>query len=130
MEQEFSISPLAARIATEADAYKLPERLRFADGMPDACPQWGVEISVRTWLFRVLELSASKNGVSARKIERKYNLTLKAAWFMLHRLRETMERGDGAPVLSGTIVADETWIGGSPANQHARTRLTYSAGAV
>jgi len=172
MKQEFSIPSLAARIASDADAYKLLEELRWPGGTPDACPHcggvvkfyflapkdggdtrktrtgadtarrlWkcsacrkkfsvltgtvfhGSKIPVRTWLFVVLELAASKNGVSAREIERKYNLTAKTAWFMLHRLREAMKR-DGSPdFLSGTLVADETWIGGDPGNQHARKRL-------
>ncbi|MFL6163542.1 MAG: IS1595 family transposase [Jatrophihabitantaceae bacterium] len=172
MKQEFSIPSLAARIATEADAYKLLEQLRWTDGTPDVCPHcaavgkfyflapkdgtdtrktrtgadtarrlWkcascrkkfsvltgtvfhGSKIPVRTWLFVVLEMSASKNGVSAREIERKYNLTAKTAWFMLHRLREAMTRDSVTDLLSGTIVADETWIGGNPKNMHARKRL-------
>jgi transposase-like protein len=164
MKQEFSIPALAGRIATEADAYKLLEELRWPGGQPDSCPQCGAvekfyflapkdgrrgrktrtgadtarrlwkcatcrkkfsvltgtvfhgsKIPVRTWLFVTLELSASKNGVSAREIERKYALTAKTAWFMLHRLREAMKRDDSSPLLSGVLVADETWIGGNPA---------------
>ncbi|HEX8081183.1 MAG TPA: IS1595 family transposase [Jatrophihabitans sp.] len=172
MKQEFSIPSLAARIATEADAYKLMEELRWPGGQPDSCPQCGAgekfyylaprdggevrktrtgadtarrlwkcatcrkkfsvltgtvfhgsKIPIRTWLFVTLELAASKNGVSAREIERKYNLTPKTAWFMVHRLREGMRRDDTADFLSGVIVADETWIGGDPGNQHARKRV-------
>jgi transposase-like protein len=171
MKPEFSIPSLAARIATEADAYKLLEE-RWPGGQPDSCPQWGADgkfyfltpkdggevrktrtgqdtarrlwecatcrkkfsvltgtvfrgskIPVRTWLFVTLEPSASKNGVSAREIERKYGLTPKTAWFMLHRLREAMKRDDTAPLMSGTLVADETWIGGDPGNQHSRAKL-------
>jgi hypothetical protein len=90
----------------------------------------GSKIPVRTWLFVTLELSASKNGVSAREIERKYGLTPKTAWFMLHRLREAMKRDGDAPFLSGTLVADETWIGGNPGNQHARAKLALGPGPV
>jgi hypothetical protein len=60
---------------------------------------------------------------SAREIERKYNLTAKSAWFMLHRIREAMKRGPLMSVLSGTLVADETWIGGDPGNWHASKKL-------
>jgi transposase-like protein len=170
-KQEFSIPSLASRLATEADAYKMLEELRWTDGTPDACPLcnatgkfyfltpkdgtsrktrtgavsqrrvWkcaacrkqfsvltgtvmhGSKIPVRTWLFVILEMCASKNSVAAREIERKYGLTPKTAWFMLHRLREAMKRDPLAAVLSGTIVADETWIGGNPANRHASARL-------
>lgn len=170
-KQEFSIPALANRLATEADAYKMLEELRWTDGTPDACPLcnadgkfyfltpkdgtsrktrtgansqrrvWkcaacrkqfsvltgtvmhGSKIPVRTWLFVILEMCASKNSVAAREIERKYGLTPKSAWFMLHRLREAMKRDPLAAVLSGTIVADETWIGGDPGNRHAAARL-------
>ncbi len=81
----------------------------------------GSKIPVRTWVFVVFEMCSSKNGVSAREIERKYDLTPKTAWFMLHRLREAMKREPLAGLLSGRVVADETWIGGNPRNRHGGT---------
>jgi transposase-like protein len=82
----------------------------------------GSKIPVRTWLMVVFEMCASKNGVAARELERKYDLTPKSAWFMLHRIREAMKREPLAGLLSGTVVADETWIGGKPKNRHAFKR--------
>jgi len=73
----------------------------------------GSKIPVRTWLFVVVEMCASKNGVSAREIQRKYDLTPKSAWFMAHRIREAMKRDPLAGLLAGTIVADEAYIGGT-----------------
>jgi transposase-like protein len=78
----------------------------------------GSKVSVRTWLFVIFEMCASKNGVSAREIERKYDLTAKTAWFMLHRIREAMKREPLAGLLSGTVIADETWVRGTPSNRH------------
>lgn len=73
----------------------------------------GSKIPVRTWLLVLFEMVASKNGVAAREIQRKYGLTSKSAWFMTHRIREGM--ADRAPdSLVGTIIADETFIGGKP----------------
>jgi len=80
----------------------------------------GSKIPLRTWLFVIFEMCASKNGVAAREIERKYDLTPKSAWFMLHRIREAMKREPLAGLLRGTIVADETYIGGSPKNRHRK----------
>ena len=79
----------------------------------------GTKISIGTWVLVVLEMCASKNGVSAREIERKYDLTAKTAWFMLHRIREAMKPGKPlSDLLSGAVQADETWIGGNPRNRH------------
>jgi transposase-like protein len=61
----------------------------------------GSKIAVRTWLLVVFEMCAAKNGISAREVERKYDLTAKTAWFMLHRIREAMRRDPLAGLLSG-----------------------------
>jgi transposase-like protein len=82
----------------------------------------GSHISIRTWVLVILEMCASKNGVSAREIERKYDLTAKTAWFMLHRIREAMRLDPLATLLVGTIVSDETYIGGKPGNKHLKDR--------
>jgi transposase-like protein len=78
----------------------------------------GSKIPVRTWLLVIFEMCAAKNGISAREVERKYDLTAKTAWFMLHRIREAMKRDPLAGLLHGTVISDETWIGGAPANRH------------
>lgn len=75
------------------------------------------KISLRTWVFVIFELCSSKNGIAAREIERKYHLTPKTAWFLLHRIREAMKPRESSP-LTGRVVADESWIGGNPANRH------------
>ncbi|MFI4985384.1 MAG: IS1595 family transposase [Solirubrobacterales bacterium] len=78
----------------------------------------GSKIPVRTWIFVIFEMVASKNGVAAREIERKYGLASKTAWHMMHRIREAMKRDPLAGLLSGRVVADETWYGGKPSNRH------------
>jgi transposase-like protein len=78
----------------------------------------GSKIPVRTWIFLVFEMCASKNGVAAREVQRKYKLTPKSAWFALHRIREAMRREPLVGLLSGRVVADEAWIGGRPQNRH------------
>jgi transposase-like protein len=90
----------------------------------------GSKIPVRTWLMVVFEMCAAKNGISAREVERKYELTAKTAWFMLHRIREAMKREPLAGLLSGVVVSDETWIGGKPANRHGHKRGTHGQGGT
>jgi len=78
----------------------------------------GTKVPVRTWVFVIFELCSSKNGVAAREIERKYHLTPKTAWYLLHRIREAMKPGQPASILTGRLVVDETWVGGRPVNRH------------
>jgi transposase-like protein len=88
----------------------------------------GSHIPVRTWVFLVFEFASSKNGVSAREIQRKYDLTPKSAWFAVHRIREAMKREPLAGLLSGRVVADETWIGGKPSNRHGHKPSEHMQG--
>lgn len=85
----------------------------------------GTKIPVRTWVLVIFEMCSSKNGVAAREIERKYGLSPKTAWFLLHRIREAMKREPLVGMLSGTVVADETFIGGLEKNKHAKKRPTH-----
>ena len=78
------------------------------------------KVSVRKWVFVLFEMAASKNGVSAREIERKYGLTTRTAWHMLHRIREAMQTDPLAGLLAGTIVADEAYFGGRSKLVHGR----------
>jgi transposase-like protein len=78
----------------------------------------GTKIPVRTWVFLIFEFASSKNGIAAREIERKYGLTPKSAWFAMQRLREAMKLEPIAGLLSGIVIADETWYGGKPSNRH------------
>lgn len=78
----------------------------------------GTKIPLRTCILVLFEMAASKNGVAALEIQRKYGLTSRAAWHLMHRVRRAMTGALG-PKLSGDVTADETYIGGAPANRHA-----------
>ncbi|MCA1695253.1 MAG: transposase [Actinobacteria bacterium] len=54
----------------------------------------GTKVSLRVWVLVVFEMCASKNGISAREVERKYGVCPRTAWHMMHRLREAM-KNDG-----------------------------------
>ncbi len=82
----------------------------------------GTKIPVRTWVFVIFDMCSAKNGMSAREIERKYDLTPKSAWYMAHRIREAITQDPLAGLLSGRVVADETFFGGKPANRHGGER--------
>jgi transposase-like protein len=90
----------------------------------------GTKVELRTWLFVVFEMCANKNGIAAREIERKYGVAPKTAWFMTHRLREAMKNRAPERLLSGTVVADETWIGPEPRFQHGYKRMAGHQGQM
>ena len=82
------------------------------------------QVPLSKWLMALYMMSANKNGVGAFERHRTLGVTNKTDWFMLHRIREAMKRGSLAEPMTGTIVADETWIGGKPSNRHASARNT------
>ena len=81
-------------------------------------------VSLRVWLMIIFEMCANKNGIAAREVERKYELTPKTAWFVLHRVREAMKREPMAGLLRGRIAAGETYVGGKYKNMHKDRRST------
>jgi transposase-like protein len=84
----------------------------------------GSKVPLRTWLFVLFEMCASKNGMAAREIERKYGVAPKTAWFMAHRIREAMKRRASGSLV-GTIISDETWVGGDAGNRHEADRKRH-----
>jgi transposase-like protein len=88
----------------------------------------GSKIPVRTWVLVIFDMVASKNGIAAREIERRYDLSSKSAWHMMHRIREAMKRDPLAGLLSGRVVADETFYGGKPSNRHGHKPSEHMPG--
>jgi transposase-like protein len=86
------------------------------------------KVPVSKWLLAMWLLGAGKNGVSALELQRHLGISYQTAWFMAHRLREAMTREPLSGLLSGTIVADETWVGGEPKNRHAHKRIGSKQG--
>lgn len=78
----------------------------------------GTKISVRIWIMVFAEMCAAKNGIAAREIQRRYGVTSRTAWHLMHRIREAMKNDGLVQSMRGVIVADETWIGGSVKNRH------------
>ncbi|MCW5963848.1 MAG: IS1595 family transposase [Bryobacterales bacterium] len=73
------------------------------------------------WLIVTWMLANCKNGVSSMEVHRAIGVTQKTAWFMLQRIRLAMQEPGTTP-LSGTVEADETFIGGKARNMHAHVR--------
>jgi len=74
-------------------------------------PLKSTKISLTHWFFAILLFSNSKNGVSAKELERQLNISYPTAHRMGHKIREMMNE-DGEFVLEGTVEFDETLMGG------------------
>jgi len=65
------------------------------------------------WFMAVYLLTESKKGISALQLKRMLGVGYKTAWYLCHRIREAMARGNGSESkLTGTVEIDDTWIGG------------------
>ena len=69
-------------------------------------------IKLGKWLAVIHLMCASKKGVSAHQVHRMFGIAYQSAWFMLHRIRHAMSEQPMKEMLSGTVEADETYIGG------------------
>lgn len=78
-------------------------------------------IGLDKWLTAVWMIANCKNGISSYEIHRDLGITQKSAWFLLHRIRLAMQQGTFEK-LSGTVEADETFVGGKAKNMHKDKR--------
>src|SRR5208282_2901319 len=79
-------------------------------------------IGLDKWLTAMWLVTNCKNGVSSYEIARDVQVSQKAAWFMLHRIRLAMQDDFFGSKLGGEVEADETFIGGKSRNMHVSKR--------
>ena len=69
-------------------------------------------LPLRKWFVATYLMTESRKGISANQIKRMLGIgSYRTAWYLCHRIRAAMVEANPVP-LSGTIEADETWIGG------------------
>jgi transposase len=66
---------------------------------------------LRLWFYAVFKMASTRCGISAKQLERELGVTYKTAWRMFHQIRK-MLTDDEDQRLSGTVEADETYVGG------------------
>jgi transposase-like protein len=85
-------------------------------------------VPLSKWLMAIHLMSASKKGMSAHQLHRMLGITYRAAWFINHRLRYAMATNASLfSKLTGTVEADETYIGGRRRRNSGKSKVAVVA---
>ena len=70
-------------------------------------------VPLHKWLLGFRLMCGSKKGMAAHQLHRTLGVTYKTAWFMAHRIRESMRDLRPGPMggPNSVVEADETYIG-------------------
>ena len=86
-------------------------------------------LPLNKWMLAVAIMCYAKKGVSAKQMERDMGVSYKTAWYLNHRIREAMDDGIEG-LFTGTVEADETYVGGKYDKRRKRSEVRQRAGMI
>ena len=75
---------------------------------------------LQKWFYAMYLFTTSRHGVSAKELERQLGVTYKCAYRIAMQIRKYMGTVNGGGKLSGTVEADEAYIGGRKSGKTGR----------
>lgn len=69
------------------------------------------------WFYVMYLMTATRNGVSAKEVQRQLGVTYKCAWRMCHKIRQAMSEKH---ILDDNVECDETYLGGESHGKRGR----------
>ena|SRR3990167_1517181 len=80
------------------------------------------KIPLHKWLAATHLMMASKKGMSALQVGRMLGVSKKTAWFLCHRIRESLRETKPEPLggQNKVVEADESYVGGKAANRKGK----------
>lgn len=88
----------------------------------------GSHIPLSKWFWAIYLNASMKKGISSLQLSKMLDITQKASWFMLQRIRYGLENSVDNGKLANVVEIDESFIGGSESNKHADKRIKGSQG--
>ena len=75
----------------------------------------GTHLPLHVWYLAMYLMLSTAKPISAMSLSRQMGIQYRTCWHLLHRLRAMLASGAALP-LAGIVEADETYVGGKPAN--------------
>ena len=87
----------------------------------------GTHMPLQKWFAAIALMVNARKSVSSPQLARDLGLNMKTAWYMQQRIRAAMT-SDQAPLLTGVVEADETYVGGRPRKENKRDDMPKKPG--
>lgn len=69
-------------------------------------------VPLQKWFYAIYLNTSLKKGISSIQLAKYLDITQKTAWFMLQRIRYSVEQAGQSSLLGNIVEADETYVGG------------------